>query len=159
MAGNRRVEFRSIGAQCLGLLEDFQPLVMAFRDESQRTMWPMEIASIRAGLARGPATAAKFREACEKQFGDEEGKDFYRMFWGYTKDQLQKDQAAKLVGYLENDELAFRAVAVLDLQEITGRTHSYIPNETPLIRRQPLRAWQEELRTGKIVPREPAARP
>ena len=46
MAGNRRVEFRSIGAQCLGLLEDFQPLVMAFRDESQRTMWPMEIASI-----------------------------------------------------------------------------------------------------------------
>ena len=74
------------------------------------------------------------------------------MFWGFTKDQLQKDQAAKLVGYLENDELAFRAVAVLNLQEITGRTHSYIPNETPLIRRQPLRAWQEELRTGKIVP-------
>ena len=159
MAGERRVEFRSIGAQSLALMDDFEPLVTAFRDEGQRPMWAAEIASVRAALARGPAVAAKFREACEKQFGDDAGKEFYRMFWGYTKDQLQRDQAAKLVENLENNELAFRAVAIADLLEITGKPMGYVATDIPINRRQPVRRWQDELRTGKIVPREPAAHP
>ncbi len=144
MAGERRVEFRSIGAQSLALMDDFEPLVTAFRDEGQRPMWAAEIASVRAALARGPAVAAKFREACEKQFGDDAGKEFYRMFWGYTKDQLQRDQAAKLVENLENNELAFRAVAIADLLEITGKPMGYVATDIPINRRQPVRRWQDE---------------
>ena len=86
------------------------------------------------------------------------GKDFYRMFWGIQKEQLQIDQAAKLVGYLESDELAFRAVAFEDLKEITGKSLSYNATEIPAVRRQPVRRWQEELKGGRIVPREPGAK-
>ena len=80
------------------------------------------------------------------------------MFWGYTKDQLQNGEAAKLVGYLESDELAFRAVANEDLKETTGKMIPYIASDTPLNRRQPVRRWQEELKSGRIIPREPGAK-
>ena len=46
--GDRRSEFRVIGAKSLALLDDFTPLVTAFRDEGQKGSWIMEIACVRA---------------------------------------------------------------------------------------------------------------
>ena len=54
ICGGSAVEFRVIGAKSLALLDDFTPLVTAFRDEGQRGSWIMEIACVRAGLTRGP---------------------------------------------------------------------------------------------------------
>jgi hypothetical protein len=160
MVEHQRVEYCAMGAQCLALLDEFEPLIAAFHDENQRPMWNIEIACVRAAVARGPATAAHVREACVKRLGDEAGKDFYRLFWGYTKDQLQKDQAAKLVEYLDNENLEFRVVAFADLQDITNKTFYYRPDAPASTRRGvPLRRWQDELRNGLIVPREIPARP
>src|SRR5262249_55674867 len=101
MVEHRKVEYKSLGAQCLALLDDFEPLVAAFNDPDQRPMWPVEIASVKAALARGAGTAAKVHEAFVKQHGEDLGKDLYRMFLGYTKEQLQNGEAAKLVNFLD----------------------------------------------------------
>jgi hypothetical protein len=157
MVDHRKVEIKSLGAQCLALLDEFEPLVAAFSDPDQRPMWPVEIASVKAALARGSGAAAKVHEAFVKQHGEPLGKDFYRMFLGYTKDQLQAGEAAKLVDMLDQDSLDCRVLAFANLQEITNKTFSYRPEAPAASRAQPLRRWQEELRTGAIVPKEPAA--
>jgi hypothetical protein len=157
MATHRRVEYRAFAAECLALLDQFEPLVGMFNDPDQRPMWPVEIASVKAALARGQSTAAAVREAFQKQRGDEAGKDLYRMFLGYTKDQLQAAEAARLVEYLDHDNLDFRVLAFTNLQDITKAHHNYRPEANDQARKQPARSWQEALRLGQIVPREAAA--
>jgi hypothetical protein len=156
MVDHRKVEFKSMGAQCLALLDEFEPLVAAFSDSYQRPMWKDEIISVKAALARGSGSAAKIHEAFVKQHGEELGKDLYRMFLGYTKDQLQAGEAAKLVDFLDNDSLDCRELAFANLEEITNKTFNYRPEAPTASRAQPLRRWQEELRSGAIVPKEVA---
>jgi hypothetical protein len=159
MAVQRRVENREFAAQCLAQLDQYEPLVSAFSDPDQRAMWPLEIACVKAALARGPNAAVAVREAFEKVRGEDAGKDLYRMFWGYSKEQLQQQgEAAKLVGYLEHDNLDFRALAFMNLLDITEATHGYRPEQPEQTRKQPTRLWQEALRLGKIVPKEKAAK-
>jgi hypothetical protein len=157
MVDHRKVENKSLGAQCLALLDEFEPLVAAFGDSEQRPMWPVEIVSVKEALARGTGSAAKVHEACVKQHGEQLGKDLYRMFLGYTKEQLQAGEAARLVDFLDSDSLDCRVLALANLQEITNKTFSYRPEAPTASRAQPLRRWQEELKTGAIVPKEPAA--
>ncbi len=154
MVEHRKVEYKSLGAQCLAQLDDFEPLVAAFNDSEQRPMWPVEIASVKASLTRGAGTAAKVHEAFVKQHGEELGKDLYRMLLGYTKDQLQAGEAGKLVDFLDNDSLDCRVLAFFNLEEITNKTFNYRPEATTASRAQPLRRWQEELKNGGIVPKE-----
>ncbi len=158
MATHRRVEYRAFAAQCLAILDQFEPLVSMLTDPEQRPMWPLEIQSIKAALARSPATAAAVREAFQKQRGDEAGKDLYRMFLGYTKDQLRAGEAARLVEYLDHDNLDFRVLAFTNLQQITGKSFLYQPDATAAAREQPFKRWQDALRTGAIVPKETVPR-
>jgi hypothetical protein len=105
-------------------------------------------------LARGPSTAAKVRETFQKQRGDDDGKQLYRMLWGYSRDQLQGGEAATLVGYLSNDNLDFRVLAFTNLHEITGLTFDYRPESAG--REGRVGRWQELLKKGLIVPKESA---
>ena len=59
-------------------------------------MWPVEIESLKAALARGPATADKVRAMFEKERG-KEGDALYRMLWGYNKNQPQSGARPPLV--------------------------------------------------------------
>ena len=156
MVDHRQVEIKSLGAQCLAMLDEFEPLVAAFNDPESRPMWPVEIASVKEALARGAGSAAKVHEACVKQHGEQLGKDLYRMFLGYTKEQLQAGEAARLVDFLDSDSLDFRVLAFANLQEITNKTFSYRPEVPAASRAQPFRRWQEELKSGAIVPKEGA---
>ena len=159
MAMHRRVENREFAAQCLAQLDQFEPLISAFNDPDQRPVWPLEIACVKASLARGQNTAIAVREAFTKQRGEDAGKDLYRMFWGYTKSQLQQEgEAAKLVGYLDHDNLDFRVLAFQNLYGLTGAHHNYQPAAPDQTRKQPTRQWQEALRTGQIVPKEAASK-
>jgi hypothetical protein len=159
MATQRRVENRELAAECLAQLDQFEPLISAFNDPDQRAMWPLEIACVKTALARSPNTAAAVREALARQRGEDAGKDLYRMFWGYTKSQLQQDgEAAKLVGYLDHDNLDFRVLAFSNLYGLTGAHHNYRPEAPDQTRKQPTRQWQEALRTGQIIPKESPAK-
>ncbi|HTQ40662.1 MAG TPA: hypothetical protein VMJ32_16690 [Pirellulales bacterium] len=154
MVEHRKAEYKSLAAQSLALLDEFEPLVATFNDSEQRPMWSVDIASVKAAIARGPTTAIKVHEAFVKQRGDDLGKDLYRMFLGYTKEQLQNGEAAKLVEFLDHDNLDCRVLAFANLQEITNKTLLYRPDAPAASRAQALRRWQEELHNGAIVPRD-----
>jgi hypothetical protein len=154
MVDHRKVELKSLGAQCLALLGEFDPLVAAFNDPDQRPMWPIEIVSVKAALARGPNSAAKVREAFAKQHGDDLGKDVYRMFLGYTKEQLQAGEATKLVDFLDHDSLDCRELAFANLEDITNKTFNYRPEVPAASRAVALHRWQQELSSGGIVPKD-----
>jgi hypothetical protein len=154
---NRRVEQRAFAARCLALIDDFEMLTSMFGDATQKAMWQQggEIASAKAALARGPESAAKLREAFQRSHGEEAGKQLYRMLLGYTKDQLQSGEAEVLVNALDNDNLDFRVLAFVALQDITGATHLYRPEYAATQRSQALRSWRLDLSKGLIVPKEP----
>jgi hypothetical protein len=156
MAARPQVEQHAFAAQCLALLDEFDPLVSALGDVDRKSKWPADIATLKAALTHGPATASKVREAFEKLHSDGQGKDLYRMLLGYTKEQLQAGEAARLVDAMDNDNLDSRVLAFASIQEITNKTHLYRPEvATPTARSQPMKLWREDLRTGAIVPREP----
>ena len=117
-------------------------------------MWQVEIASVKEALVRGAGSAAKVHEACVKQHGEKLGTDLYRMFLGYTKEQLQAGEAARLVDFLDSDGLDFRVLAFTNLQEITNKTFSYQPQVPAASRAVPFRRWQDELKNNAIVPKE-----
>ena len=56
----RRVEIKSLGAQCLAMLDEFEPLVSTFNDADQRPMWTIEIASVKAALGAARPLPRKF---------------------------------------------------------------------------------------------------
>ncbi|HEY2760849.1 MAG TPA: hypothetical protein VGI75_08900 [Pirellulales bacterium] len=155
MADRPQVEQHAFAAECLSFLGEFDPLITALNDPDRKLRWTADIAALRAALTRGPAMAATVRESFEKLRGQEAGRQLYRMLLGYSKDQLQNGEAEHLVDALDNDSLDFRELAFVNLTEITGKTHSYHPDDaTPAARSLHIKQWREDLRSGAIVPHD-----
>jgi len=152
LVAHRRAENRSLAARSLALIDEFDPFAALLNDPDQRASWPVEIESLQAALARGPAVAGRVRAMFEKERG-KDGDDLYRLIWGYDKDQLQSGAAPILVDDLDNDSLDFRVLSFYNLQKIVGKTFDYRPEATATNRAQPVRRWREQLKEGLIVPK------
>ena len=152
----RRAENRSLAARSLALIDEFEPFIDLLNDQDERAVWPIQIESLQAALARGPATAAKVRVAFEKQRG-KDAPELYRMLWGYTKDDLLAGEAARLVDALDRDNLDFRVLAFYNLRSITNVTFNYRPEATAANRQPTMRRWREQLKDGLIVPKTATA--
>jgi hypothetical protein len=152
MAGHRREENRSLAARSLALIDEFEPLVSLLSDKDERSVWPIQIESLQAALARGPAVAAKVRSAFERQPG-KDGSELYRMLWGYSKQDIANGAAAKLVEYLDHDSMDFRVLAFYNLHQIVGATFNYRPEQPAAGRVQPVRRWREQLKEGLLGPK------
>jgi hypothetical protein len=98
------------------------------------------------------------RLTLEKQRA-EKSADLYRLFWGYSKADLEGGQAAQLVEDLNSDDLDIRVLGFMNLKAITGMNLLYRPEATAALRRQPVQAWQQRLKDGVIVPKAPAKTP
>jgi hypothetical protein len=122
-------------------------------DVDQRGVWPAQIESLQSALSRGPASALKIRTTLERQLGGKDGDEFYRMLWGYNKEDLVGGAASRLVDLLDSDTLAFRVMAFHDLRTITGATFSYRPEYTAAARLASVRRWHDQLKDGLIVPK------
>jgi len=158
MADHRQKEVRSLAMRCLGCLGDFQMVVAALNSPDERLLWPDHIGYLQEVLLRGPQTAAAVRGAMEKQFG-QEGPELYRMLWGYTDQELQAGEDAKLVGLLEHKDLAFRVLSSWNLKDITGLGLNYRPEDLEAKRKRSVQEWRRRLESGAIKRRKEAAEP
>jgi hypothetical protein len=156
LAEHRRVEVRTLAAQSLALVGDFEPLVAALNqaDPNFRTVWIDLINDLRAALARGPQTAAKVRQAFERQRGDKAA-PLYRMLWGYGLNELHNDNKPlkELIDYLDHNDMDYRALAIWNLQKITGATLFYRPDANAESRRTSVRNWRQRLESNQILPK------
>ncbi len=161
LAEHRRVELKYFGARSLALMDEFDFFIPAFNDNDQRAVWPRQIESLRAALARGAETAAKVREAFERQRGDD-GFKLYRMLWGYSKADIQSGAAAQLVEYLDHNSLDFRVLAIYALRSVQGvppNYSSYQPGAPAAELQQQVRRWREYIKEGPLSPKGALDRP
>ncbi len=155
---HRQREVRWLAARCLGYIGEYQLMVAGLNNPEERLVWSDFIDQFQEAVLRGPASAAAVRQTMERQFG-QEGSALYRMLLGYTDDGLKAQDAAKLVGYLDHKDLAFRVLAFWNLKNITGLGLFYQPEATEAKRKQSVAKWHERLASGAIVRNREAAAP
>jgi hypothetical protein len=155
---HRRSEVAALAIRSLGSIGVFEPLVTALGDESwqKRDVWSHFIESLKTAAARSPETATAIRGALESTRGPE-SKELFRMLWGYTDADLKAGQAARLVKYLDSDDLDFRVLSFWNLRDITGIGLFYRPEYVAQKRQQPVQKWRQKLAAGEIVAARPAA--
>ncbi|MCX7425161.1 MAG: hypothetical protein NTW96_05990, partial [Planctomycetia bacterium] len=149
LVDHRKKEVGGLAVRSLGCVGDFDPMLAVLIDRARKLDWSDTIQQLRSALALDPGAAAAIRAACEKAYGTE-GDKMFRMFWGYTDEQLAAGEDKTLFGYLDHDLLAFRVVSFWNLRQITGAGLYYEPEATAVIRRPKLRAWKERQEAGEI---------
>ena len=148
LAEHRKKEVRRLAIRCLGHLGRFDQMVAVLNDPEQRLRRPDYINDLRAALSRGPQVATHVREAFDRQYGSEAA-GLYRLLWGFTDEQLEKEKADELlVDCLDHNILAYRALGFWNLQAITGLGLYYQPEQPVNKRQQPVRNWRGRHKAG-----------
>jgi hypothetical protein len=155
LTDHRQKEVKRLAVRCDAYLGRFDAMVAALNNNDLKLEWSDYVDWLRAALARGPESAAAIRTALEKKpYPPQEADDLYRMLWGYSDQDLQSGQDAKLVKLLDHDTLAIRVLSFWNLKDITGLGLNYSPDLTAAKRQQSVRRWQDRLKTKEI--RRPA---
>jgi hypothetical protein len=156
LAEHRRTEVRSLAIRCLGYLGYFDPMVRVLNDAASRQSWSYRsdrsdsiIDQLREAVGRDVETAVAVRKALDSLY-PQEAADMYRMLWGYSDKNLESGEDEKLVKFLENENLALRVLSSWNLKDITEKTLSYQPEQTPAKRQQPIQRWKQRLEAKEI---------
>ena len=147
---HRQKEVRWLATRCLGYVGQFETMVPVLDDPTYRPDWPDYVAKLQEAVSRGPKSAAAVRLALEKDYGQQDAADMYRMLWGYTQQDLDNGEAATLVELLDHERLAVRVLSFWNLKEITGKGFFYGPEHTAAKRRTPIARWKDQLKQGLI---------
>jgi hypothetical protein len=148
--GHRQIEVSALANESLTLVDEFDPLVQALRNERHHAYWRSYITALEAAIRRGPNTAAMVRAAFAKQRIDD-APILYRLLYGYNEQQLASGGAQELVALLESPLMEVRILAIENLRRITGRTLMYRPEREPIQQRRPLQDWRNTLNRGEIT--------
>ena len=152
---HRQVNVRSLAARCLANLDEFEPLLKELNDPRQYSFWNGEFVTLRQCLQRGPESAAELKATLDRLRPDEAA-ELYRLLWGYSEDQLAKEEAANLVKQLESEHMDVRVLAIQNLMTITGAMEFYRAEKKPEDSRAAIQAWRSRLAkmniTYKIAP-------
>ena len=146
----RKQEVRALACRALAALEIYDPLLRALNDDRQRIFERSHFDTLRFSVSRGPQSAMRLREMIERLYGDE-ASDIYRLCWGYAPEQLPAGAATELVEHLKSETMCVRALAIWNLQRITGMSHAFFPWRTPDQERTKTNRWRQSLQEGRIV--------
>ena len=156
----RRREVRSLAAQCGVYIGEFEPFVQSLNDEQQKAVWNSHIDTLREAMALSPRLASQVRDAFVALRGEEAADDLMQMVQGYDVEAIRASQAAEegamrqLIGWLDNDSLDYRVLALHNLQEITGKTlGGYRPEHNATQRQRAMRIWWDRFDKGELLPK------
>ncbi len=150
----RKIEVKSLAARCAVHVGNFAPFVEALNDPEGRPAWrPQDIRTLRDALALGPEVAGRIRESFQQLRGEDDGRELFRMLWGYDAGDLARGDREKLVSYLEHERLDYRLLALWNLIDITGYGSTDRLDDPKRVRRL-IPRWKQRLADGEIVPRE-----
>ena len=153
---DQAVDVRALAARSLGYLDNFEPLLRDLGNPQQKSFWEKEIDALQRAASRGPETAARLRETAEA-LRVKQGKDIYRLLWGYSPEQLAETGGAQLVEYLESPDMDIRVLASENLKRITGSPQSYNPMKRPDENKLSINKWKERVKDGTIAYKTPPA--
>lgn len=150
LANHRREEVAWLAMRSLGYLGEFDLMVASLNQPEQRAVWEDFLRALQGAVSRDPAAAQDIREAFERTYGAQNAPALYRMLWGYSPEQLNAGEGAKLVGYLENESLAYRVMGYYNLERLTGQKFGYRAQDTATKRQPALQRWKERLQGGLL---------
>jgi hypothetical protein len=156
-ASEKHAELRSLAVRSLASLGQFEPLLAAMSDESQRIFWPSQFDSLHDAASRSPELSAHVHETFVKVRGAQDGDNLYRLVRGFSAEDLKTNLADELVKSLDYDDLDYRVLAFENLRRITGSTQLYQPQFNAQRRKTPVAQWRERLKSGEIVYKVPPA--
>jgi hypothetical protein len=153
---HRQFNVRSLAARCLATLDEFEPLLNELSDPRQYSYWNGEFHTLRQCVQRGPESAARLKATIDRLRPDQ-ADELYRLLWGYSEDQLAKDEAANLVKQLESESMDVRVLAIQNLMTITGAMEFYRAEKKPEDSRAAIQAWKSRLAKMNIAYKVPPA--
>ncbi len=153
---HRQVNVRSLAARCLAVLGEFEPILNELNDPRQQAFWSGEFVTLRNCIQRGPDVADRLKDALGRAQPDQAA-ELYRLLWGYSEDQLAKDEAVNLVKLLESDHMDVRVLAIQNLVAITGAMEFYRAEKKPEDVRAAIQAWRSRLAKKTITYKVPPA--
>ncbi len=158
MTGRRR-EVKSLATRSSVHVGLFLPFIEALRDSDQRSNWRTQIELLRSAMALSPESATRVWEALVAQRGEKAAADLYEMLCGYNLDQIghtpeemQTGALARLIDWLEDDNLDYRVLAVQNLRELTGKNLLSNPAGSLSERAVGVRRWRDRLESGELMP-------
>ncbi|MCA9260244.1 MAG: hypothetical protein KDA61_13630, partial [Planctomycetales bacterium] len=160
-ARGRRAEVRALAAQGAAAIGLFEPLIKTLDDVSQKSTWDREIAVIRQAIARDPLSVDALGKTLATLYGPEQAADLLEMLVGYdtaqigtTKEEITQGALARLIDWLDNDQLIYRVLAIHNITEITGKTPGGYRPTWPARQRQRVidRYYRERLDKGELTP-------
>jgi len=157
----RRREVRTLAAEASVYVGVFEPSVNALNDSAQSRTWDIQIEVLRQAMARSPQVAAQVREAFSSLRGEAAAADLMELLAGYsaqtigeTREERRGGALAKLIGWLENDSLDYRVLAIHNLNEITGTSYleGYRPSGPIQRRKISVKKLEDRLESGDLLP-------
>jgi hypothetical protein len=114
-------------------------------------------------MSLSPELASQVWETLIEQRGDRAAVDLYEMLCGYSREQVglsraerQNGPLARLIGWLESDNLDYRVLAVENLYDTTGKRLLQNPVVIGPPERNPgIRNWKERLASDELMPAVP----
>ncbi len=158
----RRVEVRQLAARGASYVGEFEPLVKALADLQQKAKWDDQVAALRDAIARDPANVDRIHAAFALQRGEDAADELTEMVVGFSPESIGTTRAAvqegsmlQLINWLNDDDLTFRVLASLSLDEITGMTGlgGYRPEQTESQRRRAISIYSKRFDDGELMPK------
>ena len=154
----RKKEVRILAAAASVFVGEFEPLVKAINDSDQSRAWETHLLALRQAMALSPEDAAHVRQAFVNIRGEEAAQDLMEMVVGYnaeqigtSREEIQAGALARLIEWLDHDSLDYRVLASHNINEITGKTKGYRPNDTSKRRKIHLRKLWDALEANELL--------
>jgi hypothetical protein len=152
-------EVKSLTARSSTHVGMFVPFIEALRDSDQRANWRGHIDALRSAMALSRESADQVWVALVGQRGDRAAADLYEMLCGYSPEQVGKTPEersapgrplARLIGWLESENLDYRVLAVENLYDITGKRLLTNPHATGRPLKIGIGDWKRRLALGEL---------
>jgi hypothetical protein len=155
-----RREVKSLTARSSVHVGMFVPFIEALRDSDQKANWRSHIDALRSAMALGRESADQVWQTLVAQRGDRAAADLYEMLCGYSPEQVGSTPAersapgrplARLIGWLESENLDYRVLAVENLADLTGKRLVQNPAATGRTTLDiGIRDWKRRLADGEL---------
>ncbi|HMO84392.1 MAG TPA: hypothetical protein PKC18_05650, partial [Lacipirellulaceae bacterium] len=157
----QKLEVRGLAFRSGTYIGQFEPLVKSLADLGDRPRWKERIETLRQAIARDPAALPAIAQALAVQRGEKSVSDLLLMLVGFnsqdvgvTREEVQNGAMVRLINWMDHEDLAYRVLAIHNLNEITGTSYlgGYRPEHLASKRKVGIRFYTDRMERGELRP-------
>ncbi|MFN0051934.1 MAG: hypothetical protein ACKV0T_07065 [Planctomycetales bacterium] len=135
-----------LATECLGLLENYGPLVSVLQRSHHEEVRRAAITGLRMWLPRQPENRELLRAELAKVYQPDDVDVAYALLWGFDQeDARSKETSLKLLEWMGHPEASIRELAFAQVHRLTDKTHDYRAGNRPLQLQSSLNKWRQHI--------------